>query len=76
MIRELKTRRLLHRVLLSHDGGWYSHGVPYGGAYRPHTLFFDLLLPELKRYGFTDDDIDLLMIGNPATAYRIRIRRP
>ncbi len=70
----LKKENLLHRVLISHDAGWFDPGKPDGGEFRPFTTIFHKLIPALKQAGFTQHDIDQLLITNPATAYAVAIR--
>lgn len=74
MLTRLKENDLLHRTLISHDAGWYTHGEPGGGNYTPHTPIFDLVIPELKKRNFTEDDIRQLLVDNPKAAYAIRVR--
>jgi phosphotriesterase-related protein len=70
----MKEENLLHRVLVSHDAGWYDPGKENGGTIRPYTDIFKFLIPGLKQIGFTQSDIDQLLIINPATAYSIQKR--
>jgi phosphotriesterase-related protein len=74
-IMEMKDQGLLNKVLLSHDAGWYQPGKPGGGNINSYTDIFDYLVPELKRRGFTTDEINLLLAKNPAEAFKINIRR-
>lgn len=71
----LKDQGLLHRLLISHDAGWYTHGQPEGGPFQPYTNIFTLLVPELKKSGFTEHDLQQLLEKNPQEAYSIRVRR-
>jgi phosphotriesterase-related protein len=71
----LKEQGLLHRTLISHDAGWYTHGQPDGGRFQPYTNLFTLLIPALKKSGFTERDLEQLLIQNPQEAYSIRVRR-
>ncbi len=70
----LKNEKLLHRVLISHDAGWFDPAQPEGGEFRSFTTIFLKLIPALKVAGFTQHDIDQLLITNPATAYSVTIR--
>lgn len=74
MLTKLKKENLLHKVLISHDAGWYNPGQENGGTYRPHTDIFEYLIPALKENGFSQEDVDLLLIKNPQMAYAIKIR--
>jgi len=71
----LKAAGLLHRVLVSQDAGWYRPGEENGGAFAPYTFVERSLLPALREAGFTQRDLDILLIQNPAEAYAISIRK-
>ncbi len=64
----LKEAGLLHRVLLSHDAGYYRPGEPDGGEFRGYTEIFKLLK------GFSEEDVEQLLIKNPAEALTIKKR--
>jgi len=70
-IVSLRDAGFLNRVLISQDAGWYSPGEVNGGDFRGYTALFTLLVPALKEKGFTDKDIDQLLILNPAEACSI-----
>jgi len=72
MIEQLKEENLLHRTLLSHDAGWYTHGE--AGSFKPYTPLFELVLPALRQRGFTEGDFRQLLAMNPREAYAIRVR--
>jgi len=74
MLQNLKNNDLLDKVLLSHDAGWYDVGNVLGNTFRPYTSIFTKLVPSLKENGFTDEDINQLMVENPKEAYTLRIR--
>jgi phosphotriesterase-related protein len=67
-----KENGILDRVLLSHDAGWYSPGEPNGGDFIGFTALFDELIPLLKEKGFTQKELDLMLIKNPAKAFSIK----
>jgi len=67
-VEHMKKAALLGRTLLSQDAGWYHVGEPQGGNYRGYTLLFREFLPRLKAAGFSDGEIDQLMVENPARA--------
>lgn len=69
-----KKENVLHRILISHDAGWFDPAKPNGGEFRPFTTIFYKLIPALKQAGFTDHDIGQLLITNPATAYAVSLR--
>jgi phosphotriesterase-related protein len=71
----LKNNDLLHRTLISHDAGWFTHGEQGGGTYKPYTVIFELIMPELRKHGFGDADFHQLLVLNPSAAYRVRTRR-
>lgn len=68
----LKEAGLLNRVLLSHDAGYYRPGEPDGGDFRGYTAIFTTLIPLLKTKGFSEKDIEQVIIKNPAEALKIR----
>ena len=69
----LRKAKCLHRVLVSQDAGWYHVGESGGGSFQPYTGIYDLLLPALKKAGFTETDNRMLMEKNPAEAFSLRI---
>ena len=75
MLSNMKDNNLLHRVLLSHDAGWYHVGEPDGGRFREFTSLFRILVPALLNNGFTDKDIDQLLEINPREAFTIKVRK-
>ena len=70
-IQKLKQANLLHKVLISHDAGWYKPAEPDGGKFTPYTNIFTQLIPALEKEGFTDDDFKRLLVINPAEAFAI-----
>lgn len=72
---KMRDEQLLHKVLISHDAGWYSVGEENGGDYRGYTDIFDYLVPALMKHGFSQEEIDLLLIKNPQRAYAVSIRK-
>lgn len=73
-ILNMKQHNCLHRLLLSHDAGWFDPAQPDGHNYAPHTALFDLLFPALKEAGITPDELNLILVKNPAEALTIRKR--
>lgn len=73
-LTELKEEDLLCRVLISHDAGWYDAGEPGGGSFRSYTDIFDYLIPRLLSNGFSNEDIEQLMVRNPQKAFQLRVR--
>jgi phosphotriesterase-related protein len=74
MLQNLKEAGLLHRTLISHDAGWYTHGAA-AQSFKPFTAIFRLVVPELERAGFSPAEIQQLLVENPAAAYAIQPRR-
>jgi phosphotriesterase-related protein len=70
-ILALKEAGYLNRVLISHDAGWYSPGEEMGGDFRGFTDIFTSLIPALEEREFSQEDIDQLLIKNPAEAFGI-----
>lgn len=61
MLNKMKSNALLHKVLLSHDAGWYSPGEENGGNFRPYTTLFGKFIPMLKSNGYTDEEVNQLV---------------
>lgn len=74
LCREMKRRGHLSRVLLSHDAGWFDPAKPDGGTFRSFDLLFKAFLPMLRGDGFGDEEIDQLLVANPAQAFSVRKR--
>ncbi len=77
LITTMVQRGLAHRLLLSHDAGWYWVGEPDGGRekIRPYTALTDALLPALRKAGLDEQVLNRLVRENPREAFTIRIRR-
>ena len=71
-LQRLKSAGVWHRILISHDSGWYSAGEENGGGYNGYTVIFKGLLPLLREHGFSQKEIRQLMVENPAQAFGIR----
>lgn len=74
LVQNMKRHRVLHRVLVSHDAGWYSVGEEGGGDFRGFTTLFDTFLPALQGAGFSDEEVNQVIVENTADAFWIRIR--
>lgn len=70
----MKEANLLHKLLLSHDAGWYKPGQENGGTFRSFTAIETVLLPKMKESGFSEEEIQMLLVKNPEQAFGIRIR--
>jgi phosphotriesterase-related protein len=71
----LRKRRLLRRVLLSQDAGWYHVGEPRGGKFRGYDHLFTHFLLELKNAGVLQNDVLQMTIANPREAFPVRVRK-
>lgn len=71
----LKTNGLLNQILISHDAGWYKPGEPDGGEFRGFTTIPDKFVPLIKTKGFSENEINQLLIENPAKAFTVKIRK-
>lgn len=75
MLITLKQENYLHKVLLSHDAGWYSPGEKDGGRFRGYTVLYGKFVPLLRANNFTDVEIEQLLVDNPAEAFTLKIRK-
>ena len=73
-VLDMKRRKLLGRVMASHDAGWYRVGEPGGGAFRAYDTLFTDFLPALKKAGLADAEIRQLTVTNPAAAFAIGVK--
>lgn len=73
----LKGEDLLHRVLISQDAYWQvmkkEDTIYFERMGSPYSAIFEVLIPALHEKGFTQDEIDQLLISNPAEAYKIEV---
>lgn len=74
-IDNLKKAGLLHKVLISHDAGWYKPDEKEGGSFTGFTNIFEKLFPVLRSKGFDKSDMDQLLVRNPMDAFGIRVRK-
>ncbi|ERM84359.1 hypothetical protein P872_15045 [Rhodonellum psychrophilum GCM71 = DSM 17998] len=70
-----KENDLLNQILISHDAGWYSPGEPDGGDFKEFTSIFKVLIPALKEKGFTQKELDLLLIENPRKVFALGMKK-
>ncbi|HET7842401.1 MAG TPA: phosphotriesterase, partial [Terriglobia bacterium] len=68
LILNMKQHRLLDRVLISQDSGWYHVGEPRGGDFRGYDFLFQNFLPAARKAGLAENDIHLLLAENPRRA--------
>ncbi len=77
----LRKDNLLDRALVSHDHFWSVEGTGQRGSLKlangapdPFAPVFTQLVPDLQKSGFTDAEIHLLLVTNPAKAFTIQKR--
>ncbi len=58
-----------HRLLLSHDRGWYDPAQPGGGTPQPYTYLSENFLPKLRARGVDEATIRQLTWHNPFVAF-------
>jgi len=58
-----------HKLMLSHDRGWYDPAQPGGGTPRPFTYIGEHFLPKLRARGVDEATIHQLTCANPFTAF-------
>jgi phosphotriesterase-related protein len=63
----------LDRVMISHDAGWFSPGEADQSGFKGYISLFDDLIPKLLDTGFTQDDINLMLIKNPSMAFKLNL---
>jgi phosphotriesterase-related protein len=69
-----KEHKILNRVLIAHDAGWYDPQKPIQ-AVKPYTNIFKQLYPALMSKGFSKEEFDLLISQNPSKAFSINIKK-
>ncbi len=75
MLNKMKEADLLNKVLISHDAGWYSPGEENGGNFRSYSTLFGKFIPYLKKQGYTDEEVEQLVVKNPIEAFSIKVRK-
>ncbi|MGM0375680.1 MAG: phosphotriesterase [Bacteroidota bacterium] len=71
IIERFRSQNLLHKILLSHDGDAF----PMGGEIRKFESISKNLIPAMLANGFTEKEINQIMVQNPKEAFMIRTRR-
>jgi phosphotriesterase-related protein len=66
----LKEEKCLNNVLISHDAGWFDPDKP-DATIRSYDAIYAKLLPMLRENGFSDEEITMLLVKNPAKAFSI-----
>ena len=74
-LQHLKREQCLHKVLISHDAGWYDPAKPDGGEVREYTVLFKKMIPRMEQEGFNESEIIQLIHNNPAEAYSIGVKK-
>jgi phosphotriesterase-related protein len=68
-IMRLLEAGLAHRLLLSHDRGWYDPSKPGGGTAKPFSYLSERFLPNLAAAGVDEATIHQLTHTNPFFAF-------
>ncbi len=68
LIQTIAGKGDLSKVLISQDSGWYRVSEPGGGQFNGYTYLFKQFVPALKKRGFTDAQVKMLLVDNPARA--------
>jgi phosphotriesterase-related protein len=74
-VMNLRSHGLLDRTLISQDAGWYEVGKPQGGKFRTFETLFTSFVPALRSKGVTQQELDALLVTNPAKAFSISVRK-
>jgi phosphotriesterase-related protein len=69
LIQRVLEAGLGHRLLLSHDRGWYDPALPGGGRPKPFTYLSETFLPKLRQAGVDESTIHQLTGSNPFRAF-------
>jgi phosphotriesterase-related protein len=72
-ISNMKSKNHLDRVLLSHDST-YILGLKEEENKSGYTILFEELIPRLKKSGFTEEEIEQMIVINPQNAFACRVR--
>ena len=70
-LQNMKDNNVLDRVLLSQDAGWYTVGEEKGGPFRGYAYMLDAFVPAMRAQGFTEEDVEGLVVRNPAEAFSV-----
>jgi phosphotriesterase-related protein len=71
LLKLLKENGYLRQVLLSHDGSSYPQA---GKSKRTFEVLFSTFIPMMQESGFSDNEIEQLIKGNPQNAFKISKR--
>ncbi|MEI7828683.1 MAG: hypothetical protein WCI31_02870 [Prolixibacteraceae bacterium] len=75
MVKYMKMLRRMDHVLISHDAVGYQSDIPGGGKSRGYTEFFSSFRLLLLSEGITKEELDMMMVKNPAEAFAVRVRK-
>lgn len=70
-LKWFRDRDVLSRILLSHDG----NSFPRGRAIRPYDALLGRLVPYLLEQGFSELEVEQLLVKNPRAAFQTRGER-
>lgn len=70
-LKDLAYAGFLDRILISQDAGWYRPGPERGSKYRGYTFLLETFVPRMRQAGFTQAEVDRILISNPARALAI-----
>ena len=71
LVVAMKDAGHLHRVLVSHDAGWYTVGEANGGTYRGYETVFTDFKDALLQAGLTEADFEQITVANSRAAFAI-----
>ena len=74
-LTHLKREKCLHRVLMSHDAGWYDPEKSDGGEFREFTVLFRKMIPAMEQEGFSEAEIMQIIQENPANALAMGVKK-
>ena len=66
-LQAFKDAQLLDHILLSHDG----NSFPRGGAIRSYEAIFTHLIPAMQASGFSETEINSLLVENPRRTFAL-----
>lgn len=69
-----KEHKILDKILISHDAGWYDPQKQIQSI-KPYTNIFKQLYPSLMSKGFRNEEFNVLISQNPSKAFSISIRK-
>ncbi len=75
MVKYMKMLRRMDHVLLSQDAIGYECELPGGGQSRRYTELFESFRLLLLSEGITKEELDQIMVKNPAEAFAVRVRK-